>query len=148
RPTPYRPSACPARPNPEIAAEGYMTLPVRLSALTLGFAVLCAAPVAAHPIVPRYERFPSNPAAGQLLPGQLNCTSCHAADGSAKKQAPILDAGGPRVRPGHLKKFLADPQAVKPGTTMPNLFAGDPARDAKVEALVHFLASTGTPRQT
>ena len=125
-----------------------MTLPVRLAALALGFAALCAGPLAAHPIVPGFERFPTDPAAGQLLLGELNCTSCHAADGQAKKQAPDPGCGRLRVRAGHLKKFLADPQAVKPGTTMPNLFAGDPARDAKVEALVHFLASTGTPRQT
>jgi mono/diheme cytochrome c family protein len=130
------------------AAEGFMTLPVRLAALALGSAALCAAPLAAHPIVPGFERFPTDPAGGQLLLGELNCVSCHAAEGPAKKQAPVLDAVGSRVRVSYLKKFLADPQAVKPGTTMPNLFVGDPARDAKVEALVHFLASTGTPRQT
>jgi mono/diheme cytochrome c family protein len=123
-----------------------MTLPVRLA--TLGLAALCAAPLAAHPIVPGFERFPDNPAGGPLLLGELNCVSCHAADGQAKKQAPVLDAVGTRARISYLKKFLADPQAVKPGTTMPSLFAGDPARDAKVEALVHFLATTGTARQT
>ena len=42
-------------------------------------------------------------------------------------------------------KFLADPQATKPGTTMPNVLAGIPAaeRGPIVEALVHFLATTG-----
>jgi mono/diheme cytochrome c family protein len=124
-----------------------MTLPVRLAALALGFAAACAAPLAAHPIVPGFERFPTDPAAGQLLLGELNCTSCHAAEGQAKKQAPVLDAIGTRARVSHLRKFLSDPQAAKPGTTMPNLFAGDPARDAKVEALVHFLATTGKPAQ-
>jgi mono/diheme cytochrome c family protein len=123
-----------------------MTLPVRLAAL--GLAALGASTVAAHPIVPGFERFPADPAGGPLLLGELNCVSCHAADAPVKKQAPILDAVGTRVRISHLKKFLADPQAVKPGTTMPSLFADDPARDAKVEALVHFLASTGTPRQS
>lgn len=118
----------------------------RLAAPAL--AVLCAAPLAAHPIVPGFERFPNDPGAGPLLLSELNCTSCHAAENQAKKQAPVLDAVGTRVRVNHLQKFLADPQRVKPGTTMPNLFAGDPARDAKIEALVHFLASTGTNRQT
>jgi mono/diheme cytochrome c family protein len=56
----------------------------------------------------------------------------------------VLDTVGSRVRISYLKKFLANPQAVKPGTTMPNLLAGDPDRDARVEALVHFLASTGS----
>jgi mono/diheme cytochrome c family protein len=73
--------------------------------------------------------------------------SCHQAEGMAKKQAPILDGVASRVRVSHLRKYIADPQAVKPGTTMPALFAGDPDRDSKVEALVHFLAGTGTLRQ-
>ena len=54
---------------------------------------------------------------------------------------------GGRVKVGALKKFLTDPAAAKPGTTMPNVFAGDPDKAAKVEALTHVLASTGTLRQ-
>ena len=49
-----------------------------------------------------------------------------------------------RVRVGYLRKYLNDPHAVKPGATMPDLFAGDPDKAAKIEALVHFLAGTGT----
>src|SRR5439155_4910716 len=64
-----------------------------------------------------------------------------------RKQAPVLDNVGGRVRAGYLRQFLRDPQAAKPGTAMPGLFAGDPQRDEKVEALVHFLASTATPAQ-
>lgn len=94
-------------------------------------------------------------AAGQLLLGELNCTSCHTADATLaahvqKKQAPVLDSVGGRVRPQYLLKFLADPQGTKPGTTMPNVLANLPEseRTAKVEALVHFLASTGTTADT
>ena len=49
------------------------------------------------------------------------------------------------MRPGYLRAFLNDPQTVKPGTTMPHLFAALPAEEkaATVEALVHFLATTG-----
>ncbi len=90
-------------------------------------------------------------AAGQLLLGELNCTSCHQADASLasviqKKQAPVLDTVGTRVKPQYLLKFLADPQATKPGTTMPNVLAGVPEgeRAKIVESLVHFLATTGT----
>jgi len=86
-----------------------------------------------------------------LLLGELNCVSCHKADAVQealllRKQAPILDGVAGRVRPGYLRKFLRDPQAVKPGTTMPNLFAGasDQEKQEKVEQLVHFLASTGS----
>ena len=109
-----------------------------------------------HAIVPAFERF--QPAGkldaehgGQLLLGELNCTSCHkptaaAAAALQRKQAPILDGVGTRVRPSWIRQFLADPQAVKPGTTMPNLLADLPAaeRKAKIESLVHFLASTGS----
>jgi mono/diheme cytochrome c family protein len=129
-----------------------MTFPVRRTALLVWAAgLLSAVPAAAHPIVPGFERFHGGPdadpaAGGRLLLSELNCVSCHAAE-AGKKQAPVLDAVGTRVRVSHLKKFLADPHAVKPGTTMPNLFANDAERDAKVEALVHFLASTGPVKQ-
>lgn len=109
-----------------------------------------------HPRVVPFERFyageSADPlAAGQLLLGELNCTSCHQADAAlqsliVKKPAPILDTVGSRVRPQYLLKFLADPQMTKPGTTMPNVLAALPEheRKEKVEAIVHFLASTGT----
>ncbi len=109
---------------------------------------------AAHPVVPGFERFYTDGKAdaalgGQLLLGELNCTSCHKSTDTsplARKPAPILDDVGARVRVGYLRKFLGDPQAVKPGTTMPNLFAGDNDKASKIEALVHYLASTGTIR--
>jgi mono/diheme cytochrome c family protein len=113
-----------------------------------------AAANAHHPVVAPFERFYTSGKAdaargGQLLLGELNCVSCHQpADDQAvsRKQAPLLDDVGTRVRVGYLRKFLSDPQAVKPGTTMPRLFAGDADRDQKVEALVHFLASTDSLR--
>ncbi|MCH8829239.1 MAG: c-type cytochrome [Planctomycetes bacterium] len=113
-----------------------------------------------HPIVAGFERFHSGgkadlAAGGRLLLGELNCTSCHKADDSSAKkllpkQAPILDRIGSRVNVAYLRTFIADPQAVKPGTTMPQLFAGDAPKEksGKVEALVHFLVSTGSLQQT
>ncbi|HMC10210.1 MAG TPA: PA14 domain-containing protein, partial [Pirellulaceae bacterium] len=89
-------------------------------------------------------------AAGQLLLGELNCTSCHRADPSLataiqRKPAPILDTVCSRVKPQYLLKFLSDPQTTKPGTTMPHVLAGmsEAERGPVVEAIVHFLASTG-----
>src|SRR5262245_26719887 len=120
----------------------------------LALAVLtCASDSAkAHPIVPGFERFHAEgkgdvARGGQLLLGELNCVSCHQSNSVAKKPAPILDAVGARVRVGAMRKFLMNPAAAKPGTTMPNLFAGDADAAAKVEALTHFLASTGSVRQ-
>lgn len=111
---------------------------------------------AGHPIVPGFERLHATgrmdaATAGRLLLGELNCTSCHkpeAAPGGnlLPKQAPILDQVGARMTVEALRAFLADPHQVKPGTTMPDLFAGlsDAQRGQRVEGLVHLLASTGT----
>src|SRR5262249_34500050 len=108
----------------------------------------------AHPIIPSFERFyahsPTDAAqGGRLLLGELNCVSCHkSSDASlAPKQAPVLDAVASRVKVSFLRKFLSDPQTVKPGTTMPHVFAGDADKADKVEALVHFLVSTGSLKQ-
>lgn len=111
-----------------------------------------------HPVVAGFERFYTDAkadlaAGGRLLLGELNCISCHrpeAADDNARsrRQAPVLDTAGERVKRGFLRKFLSDPQAAKPGTTMPHVLAGLSGAEQKeaVEALVHFLAGTGTPR--
>ncbi len=89
---------------------------------------------------------------GAVLLGELNCLSCHKADAAVSrwvstKEAPRLDAVGSRVTPQYLRRFLSDPQATKPGTTMPDPFSGWSAADegAAVERLVHFLASRGGP---
>ncbi len=112
--------------------------------------------VPSHPIVPGFERFVGTNSAttlhpGRLLLGELNCASCHQAPKTASKliqtkQAPILDDVGTRVRVEYLREFLNDPGHVKPGTTMPNLFANltEVKRQRQVEALVHFLAMTGS----
>jgi mono/diheme cytochrome c family protein len=109
-------------------------------------------------VVAGFERFHSakaSPSGGRLLLGELNCTACHKPNAALAtqlhpKQAPVLDGIGSRVSPSWLRKYLANPHAVKPGTTMPQLFAGlsDSDRRSRVEALVHFLASTGAFRHT
>ncbi len=109
-----------------------------------------------HPIVAGFERFYNGGPAdrlqgGRLLWAELSCASCHKAESGkqatpSNKQAPILDNVGSRVRHSFFRKFLRDPHAFKPGTTMPDLLAGGDVaeRERQVEALTHFLASTGT----
>jgi cytochrome c553 len=111
------------------------------------------------PAVPGFARFYTDEKAdaakgGHLLFNELHCARCHAprvapAGEKDLKPAPILDGVGARVKRSYLKQFLADPQTVKPGTKMPNLFVGMDAdeKKTKVEALVHFLASSGSPAQ-
>ncbi len=122
-------------------------------------ALLLAAVSAAADVPPRVLGFDrayaasdaNRVSAGQLLLGELSCTSCHAATGDAAKQierkaAPVLDTLATRVKPEYLRLFLNDPQATKPGTTMPNVLAGksEAERAEIVDSLVHFLATTGT----
>jgi len=142
--------------------------PARLSLqAVLGFllpGLLGALPIArgaeqAGPYVAGFERFHQQAdqaiAGGELLLGELNCVACHQVDAATlsavgPKAAPNLDAVGARVKVGYLRQFIADPQHMKPGTTMPNLFNGvdRAARDEQVESLVHFLALTGAVSDT
>jgi mono/diheme cytochrome c family protein len=109
-----------------------------------------------HPVIPGFDRIYSVADAdavegGRLLLTELNCVSCHKAEGETAKllkakQAPILDTVGTRVEIEWMQKFLAATHAEKAGTTMPDLFASlDGAQRAKqVTALTHFLAETGS----
>ena len=106
-----------------------------------------------EPVVPGYElmlRQPGAdlPEAGRLLLGELGCANCHEPGGDAKgsgnKAGPVLTGVGSRLRAGHLLRYLADPQRVKPGTTMPRVgrhLTGSPREDA-VAALAQFLLSS------
>ena len=49
------------------------------------------------------------------------CVSCHAVGGKGGNVGPALDGVAKRYSVDELDKWLADPQAVKPGTAMPNL---------------------------
>jgi cytochrome c553 len=112
-----------------------------------------------HAIVPGFERFfgtskAGTRAGGELLLGELNCLSCHHANAHQeslvlRKQAPILDGLGGRVTVSYLRRFLSAPQKTKPGSTMPDLFAGvaEQEKRGKVEELVHFLAATGSEQR-
>ncbi|MBN8625826.1 MAG: c-type cytochrome [Planctomycetes bacterium] len=118
-----------------------------------------------HVIVPAYERFHAAKAAesktgagvdegGRLLLGEMNCTSCHAigaglGDWVSVKKAPLLTTVGDRVRAEWIAAYLDNPQRMKPGTTMPDLFADLERNDkrTRIEALTHFLMSTATEAQ-
>ncbi len=93
---------------------------------------------------------PSDVVAGLILVSELNCISCHAASDRLAavvqtKRAPLLDRLGERVRAQFVRKCIAEPQAAKPGTTMPAVarhLAPD-ARAAALEAITHFLMAEG-----
>src|SRR5436305_335666 len=104
-----------------------MLAPARPRSLLWGALLLLApSPAAARPLVAGFERFGADKAdarGGRLLLTELACVRCHqpAAAPALPRQGPALDDVGSRVRVSYLRRFLRDPQATKPGTTMPHL---------------------------
>jgi len=64
------------------------------------------------------------------------CVACHAVGGQGGTVGPALDGVGSRRDAAYLTRWLQDPQAVKPGTTMPKL----PLSDGEIGELVRFLS--------
>lgn len=65
------------------------------------------------------------------------CAACHTVQGSGGKVGPALDGIGARLDADYLEKWLRNPQAVKPGTTMPKL----PLTDVQIKDLVTYLGT-------
>ena len=84
--------------------------------------------------------------AGDVLIAELRCAACHAGtlqQSLAEKAAPDLTEAGSRISPAYLKRFLASPATVHPGTNMPDMLATRPEaeRNQIAEALTHFLVA-------
>lgn len=83
--------------------------------------------------------------AGKVLLTELNCVACHdpGTSGSfgSPKGAPDLAGAGARIEPDYLRRFIADPHGVKPGTTMPDALHGlsDSQRQQAAQAISHYL---------
>src|SRR6185295_14356031 len=97
-----------------------------------------------HPVVPGFERFGATDGAeaGRLLLGELNCVTCHKPDAAVAehvsvKKAPLLADAGSRLNADWIRAFVADPQKVKPGATMPQ----PTLTEGEIDALAHYLMS-------
>ncbi|MDA0811232.1 MAG: c-type cytochrome, partial [Verrucomicrobia bacterium] len=82
---------------------------------------------------------------GRVLVEELNCVACHDAESisDSSRKAPRLAEAGARVNPEYLRKFIASPHAVKPGTWMPDVL-GDRSEAERLEVaetITHFLVS-------
>lgn len=53
------------------------------------------------------------------------CQACHSVGGNGGNVGPALDGIGSRQDEAYLVKWMKDPQAVKPGTTMPKIDMSD-----------------------
>lgn len=111
-------------------------------------------------VVPGYERLKAEDGdwkagAGRILFSELSCAACHH-EGTPRtatllwKAGPDLSAVGDRLRASWVRSFLADPAAVKPGTTMPSLLEGmDERKKAElIEDLTHHLMSLRAKRKS
>jgi len=88
---------------------------------------------------------PAESLSGVAALGELNCTACHSPSETqvawlTPKAAPKLDHLGERISAEWLQSYLASPQSVTPGTTMPDLLHGNAEQ---AEALTHYLLSGG-----
>ena len=101
----------------------------------------------AEPKVIGTSRIDSNdPVGGTVLVSEMGCLNCHASEyQTMSKQGPQLNLLGNRVRADWVRKFLKDPQKLKPGTSMPNLFHGGAEDEQNIEALTHYLLSDRKP---
>ena len=105
--------------------------------------LLGATALSAEPLVTGFERFhASTPSAegGRLLYNELGCVNCHGGEtGLPALRGPALATVTQRVRSEWLRKFVADPASVHPGTVMPQVLAK--ADDKTLVAIEHYLAS-------
>lgn len=82
---------------------------------------------------------------GELLLSKLNCVACHEDADSLlpPKQAPKLAWSVGKINPAWMQRFIANPQEVKPGATMPHMLAGKDAetRDEIATAITNYLVA-------
>jgi mono/diheme cytochrome c family protein len=90
--------------------------------------------------------------AGRLLAEEAGCVRCHQpgdedalARGLAPPAAPDLSAVGARAHAGYLERWLEAPKKLRPGATMPELFAAGEAGRVERHAVARYLTSLGGP---
>lgn len=135
-----------------------MTRLLLLTCLIAPLAALSGADVSC--VVPGYERLRAaggdwQAQAGKVLLSELSCIACHRGGATGTptllwKVGPDLSAAGDRLRAPWIRTYLADPSAVKPGTTMPHVLAGmDEAKKTEViEDLTHHLMGLRAKRKS
>lgn len=68
------------------------------------------------------------------------CVACHSLGGTGGNVGPALDGVATRYDEATLRNWLADPTAVKPGTSMPNLNL----TESQLNELTRFLMASGS----
>ena len=128
-------------------------------ALTFASTVVSAADAAptqgSAPVVAGYSRLKDEAKSdlqtqGEVLLGELNCLSCHAAANQKRiltRGAPDLSEAGKRMTPQFIEDYLTNLHQTKPGTAMPDLFhSSEPnAKQGAIAFLTNYLVSLGGP---
>jgi len=116
------------------------------NAFFAGLAWLAVSTASAAPIIGGLgQRGPTNDLPrGLTLLSELNCAACHASGNptlALRSRGPDLTGVGARLGAAHLRRFIARPHAIKPGTTMPDTLAAlpGPERERIAEAITHHL---------
>jgi len=85
---------------------------------------------------------------GRVVVERYGCRRCHAISGVAAERRPAAPLGfASRADREYLDRWLRDPQAVRPQTTMPALGGTAEQIDAAVPAVVAYLASLTPPKE-
>lgn len=88
---------------------------------------------------------------GRALMGELGCLHCHSAPGGDysvfREWAPLLADVASRANADWLRRWITDPQVLRPGSAMPDILSGSLKDREDAESIVHFLAILGKPSQ-
>lgn len=80
---------------------------------------------------------------GQAELLRKGCTSCHDAGESAgRREAPRLQGVGSRLGQDWMARWIADPNALRPGADMPDLFGAEESELEDARAIAHFLTGS------
>lgn len=109
-----------------------------------------AEPIPIERVRPARDHGAGDPRADRVRVGQLGCLNCHATGAPMTlapptRRGPHLAGIGERVHAPWLAAWIANPQDLKPGAGMPDVFRDTPADDADLEALLAYLLDGAAP---
>lgn len=113
------------RPWLSVRMPGFSLADTELEALVRGFAARNGQPFPFdHEVAP--VAGPTGQADATFLLEKMQCARCHAVGGGKDvkpaERAPDLTLAATRLKPGWMRAWLLDPQALQPGTRMPAYF--------------------------